>query len=133
MVALNSQLHPQAQQQAGGQFGFDNTHTDILRSEAVAAHIMTAMAKVKNPFPPSHLRLLQQGGFDLPSGETYPPVTRHAIRYYGKFLMALTTGRLAPIHPEEKRFVAVVNGKKAPKDDAEKAWLLFVSEHPELQ
>ncbi|MCP4300910.1 MAG: DUF413 domain-containing protein, partial [Gammaproteobacteria bacterium] len=54
------------------------------------------------------------------------------IRTYGKYLMALTKGRLTPFHPEEERFIAVVNGEKAPRDNLEKSWLRFVSEHPEF-
>jgi len=133
VVALTSQLHPQAQRQASGQFGFDNTHTDILKSEAVTTHILARMSKLKNPFSPSRLRLLRQGGYDVMPGEDYSPEAQHVIRSYGKYLMALTKGRLTPQHPEEERFIAVVNGKKAPRDKAEKDWLKFVREHPELQ
>ncbi len=126
-------MHPQAQRQASGQFGFDNTHTDILDSEQVAEHIRTRMAMVKNAFPPPQLRLLRQGGYDVPLGEAYSPTAQHAIRSYGKYLMALTKGRLIPSHPEEERFIAVVNGEKAPRDDAEEGWLMFISEHPEFK
>jgi pimeloyl-ACP methyl ester carboxylesterase len=133
VVALTSQLHPPAQRQASGQFGFDNTHTDILDSEEVAAHIRTRMAMVKNAFPPPQLRLLRQGGYDVPLGEAYSPAAQHAIRSYGKYLMALTKGRLIPFHPEEERLIAVVNGESAPRNDAEEGWLRFISEHPEFK
>lgn len=133
VVALTSQLHPQAQRQASGQFGFDNTHTDILESKEVATHVRSLMAKVKNAFPPAHLHLLRQGGYEVTLGKGYSPAAQHAIRSYGKYLMALTKGRLTPSHPEEKRFIAVVNGKKAPRDDAEEGWLKFVSEHPAIE
>ncbi len=132
VVALTSQLHPQAQRQANGQFGFDNTHTDILDSEEVAAHIWTRMAEVKNSFPPPQLRLLREGGYDVSLGVDYSPLAQYVIRTYGKYLMALTKGRLTPFHPEEERFIAVVNGEKAPRDNLEKSWLRFVSEHPEF-
>lgn len=132
VVALTSQLHAPAQQQASGQFGFDNTHTDVLDSEAVAAHIQDRMAMVKNIFSSSQLHLLRQGGYDVALGEAYSPRARHAIRYYGKYLMALTTGKLTAVHPEEARFIAVANGEKAPRDVAEKDWLKFLSEYPEI-
>ena len=47
--------------------------------------------------------------------------------------MALTKGTITPFHPEEERFIAVVNGEKTPRDDAEKGWLRFLSEHPEFK
>lgn len=133
VVALTSQLYPSAQRQASGQFGFDNTHTDILDSEAVAAHIQTRMATVKTVFSETHLRLLQQGGYEVTLGDAYSAKAQYAIRSYGKYLMALSQDRLKPFHPEELRFVAVVNGEKAPKDDAEKGWLRFLREHPEFK
>jgi pimeloyl-ACP methyl ester carboxylesterase len=132
VVALTSQLHPQAQRQASGQFGFDNTHTDILNSEEVAAHILERMEMVKNSFPPAQLEVLHEGGYDVTLGAEYSPKAQHSIRYYGKYLMALSNGTLATFHPEEVRFINVVNGKKQPRDDAEKGWLRFLSEYPEL-
>ena len=80
VVALTSQLHPQAQRQASGQFGFDNTHTSILESEEVseevATHIWARMETVKNLFPPSQLHLLQQGGYEVALGEAYSPTAQ---------------------------------------------------------
>ena len=133
MVALTSQLHPQAQRQASGQYGFDNTHTDILESEEVAAYIRARMEIVKNKFPPSHLLLLRQGGYEVALGEAYSPITQYMIRSMGKYVMALTNGTVTPIDPMQERFIAVVNGEKTPRDDAEKGWLRFISEHPEFK
>jgi len=133
VVSLNSQLHSQAQRQASGQFGFDNTHTDILDSEDVAAHIQDRMAVVKNSFPPPQLELIRQGGYDVPLGDEYSALAQYSIRNYGKYLMALTNGELTTFHPEEERFIAVVNGEKSPRDDAEKDWLRFLREHPEIR
>jgi pimeloyl-ACP methyl ester carboxylesterase len=133
VVALASQLHPPAQRQASGQFGFNNTHTNILDSDAVAEHIQIRMATVKTIFPETHLRLLQQGGYEVTLGEAYSAKAQYAIRSYGKYLMALSQDRLMPLHPEEVRFVAVVNGEQAPKDDAEKGWLRFLREYPEFR
>lgn len=47
--------------------------------------------------------------------------------------MALTNGSLIPFLPGEERFVAVAKGEKAPRDDAEKGWLRFISEYPVLK
>ena len=91
------------------------------------------MVTVKNAFPPSHLRLLHQGGYGVTLGEVYSPTAKYVIRSYGKYLMALTKGTLIPFHSEEERFVAVVNGKKTPRDDAEEGWLRFIREYPEFK
>lgn len=133
VVALTSQLEPQAQRQASGQFGFDNTHTDILKSEEVITHIGAQMGLVKNSIPPAQLELLRQGGYDVQLGDVYSPLAQYSIHNYGKYLMALTKGTLTIFHPEEERFIAVVNGEKSPKDDAEKGWLRFLSEYPEYK
>jgi uncharacterized protein YifE (UPF0438 family) len=76
---------------------------------------------------------LQQGGYEVTLGEAYSAKAQYAIRSYGKYLMALSQDRLMPLHPEEVRFVAVVNGEQAPKDDAEKGWLRFLREYPEFR
>ncbi|MDH3804204.1 MAG: DUF413 domain-containing protein [Gammaproteobacteria bacterium] len=133
VVALTSQLHPQAQRQASGQFGFDNTHTDILDSEEVAAHIRNRMETVKNAFPPAQLELLRQGGYEVSLGDEYSALAQYSIHTYGRYLMALTNGTLTPFHPEEERFIAVIKGAETPRDDAEKGWLRFLSEHPEFK
>ncbi len=132
VVALTSQLHPQAQRQASGQFGFDNTHTDILESEEVAAYIRGRMEMVKNALPPPQLRLAQQGGYDVTLGDEYSPTAQYWIRNYGRYLMAMTKGNYVPYHPEEERFIAVVNGEKTPRDDADEGWLRFLREYPEF-
>ena len=133
VVTLTSQLHAQAQQQAQGQFGFDNTHTDILDSKEVVAHIISRMDGVKNAFPQPQLQLLHQGGYDVDLGPEYSALAQYSIRHYGKYLMELTKGTLVTFHPEEERFIAVVNGDKRPRDDTEKGWLRFLSEYPELR
>jgi hypothetical protein len=132
VVALTSQLHPQAQRQADGQFGFDNTHTDILESEEVAAHILDKMSMVENSLPQPQLSLARQGGYDVVLDDEYSAIARYWIHNYGKYLMAMTDGTYVPYHPEEERFIAVVRGERAPRDDADEGWLRFLSEHPEL-
>jgi pimeloyl-ACP methyl ester carboxylesterase len=132
VVVLTSQLQPQAQHQASGQFGFDNTHTDILDSDQVAAHIRALMDRVENPFPEAQLNLLRQGGYDVVLGDTYSPLAKYVIRNYGKYLMALAEGAITPFHPEEERFISLVRGEVRPRDDAEEGWLRFMSEHPEF-
>ena len=133
VVALTSQLHPQAQTQASGQFGFDNTHTDILDSEQVTAHIRARMDIVENPVPPPQLQVLNQGGYDIKLGDAYSPRAQYVIHNVGIYLMALTEGTFEPFYEDEERFMAVVRGEKSPRDDIEKGWLRFLSEYPEFR
>jgi pimeloyl-ACP methyl ester carboxylesterase len=132
VVALNSQLYPQAQHQASAQFGFDNTHSDVRESEEVATHIRALMGTVKNVFPPAQLELLRQGGYDVSLGDDYSALAQYSIHNYGRYLTALGNGTLTPFDPEEERFIRVVKGEETPRDDAEKGWLKFLSEHPEF-
>lgn len=133
VVPLSSQLDPRAQVQASGQFGFDNTHVGILRSDAVAARVLTQADTVKNIFPESHLRVLRKGGYDVDGSSDYTPVAAYYIRTNGKYLMALTNGTLTPLLPGEISFVELVRGLRPPENEVEKDWLRFVDEHPTLR
>lgn len=133
VVPLSSQLDPRAQSQSSAQFGFDNTHTDILDSDEVISYILTLLDTVKNKFPESHLRVLRQGGYDVDLGPDYTPVAAYYIHSNGKYLMALTDGRLTPFHPDQSRFVEVARGLRPPQSEVEKNWLRFIHEHPELR
>ena len=133
VVALTSQLRPQAQIQASGQFGFDNTHTDILDSEEVAAHIRALMDLVENPVPLPRIEVLNQGGYDVMLGEAYSPRAQYVIRNVGIYLMALTNGTFEPFYSDEELFMAAVKGEKSPRNDIEKGWLRFLSEYPEFR
>jgi uncharacterized alpha/beta hydrolase family protein len=133
VVALTSQLYPQAQSQADGQFGFDNSHTDILDSNDVAAHLQTLMGEVDNPVPDPQLKVLNQGGFDVELGDDYTPLAQYVIHSVGIYLMALTEGRFEPFYDEEEHFMAAVNGITPPRNDVEKGWLRFLDEYPEYR
>ncbi len=133
VVALTSQLRPEAQTQATGQFGFDNSHTDILDSEEVATHVQSLIARVENPVPLPQLQVLNQGGFDVELSDAYSPRAQYVIHNTGIYLMALTEGKFQPFYDEEERFMAVVNGDKSPRTDIEKGGLRFLAEYPEFR
>ena len=133
VVTLNSQLHPQAQSQASGQFGFDNTHTDIFDSEEVATHIRARMDLVENPVPLPRIDVLNQGGYDVVLSEAYSPRAQYVIHNVGIYVMALSEGTFEPFYSEEEEFMAVVRGEKSPRNDVEKGWLRFLSEYPEFR
>ncbi len=133
VVPLTSQLQSSAQQQADGQFGFNNTHTDSLKSPELLNHIVKQMDKVENRFSPAQLRLLRQGGYPVELGDDYSPKTRHAIWNYGKYLMALSVGLIKPVDDAGRRFVGMVEGNQPPRNEEEMGWLKFLTDHPEFQ
>lgn len=133
VVPLSSQLDPRAQRQSSGQFGFDNTHTDILESEEVAAHILALMDTVENPIPEQHLVVLRQGGFDVSLGPDYSPMGAYVIHSVGRYLMALSDGMLTPFNADGEDIVDLVQGERHPANEVEKDWLKFLDEHRELR
>ena len=132
VVTLASQLYPPAQQQSDAQFGFDNTHTEILHNEEAIAHILSKISNVKSVFPETHLHVLAQGGYDVPLGEDYTPRAKYMVRSIGVYLMALTKGTILPFHPEEEYFIEVLNGEQPPINEFQTAWLRFIEEYPDL-
>jgi len=133
VVPLSSQLDPRAQGQAGGQFGFDSTHTGLLESDEVAERILALMDTVENRFPESHLRVLRQGGYDVVLDSDYDPLAAYLIHANGKYLMALSDGSLTPFNPDQVTFVAIARGQRPPRNEVEKSWIKFIDEHPELR
>ena len=65
--------------------------------------------------------------------EDYSPTMQYLIHAAGKYMMALTKRMIVPFYPEQERFVEVANGKEAPHNENEEAWLKFISEHPEYK
>jgi len=132
VVALSSQLYPLAQQQSDEQFGFDSTHTDILRNRDAIAHIVSKIDTIKPIYPEPRLVLLNKGGYDVPLGEGYTPRAKYMVRNFGVYLMALTNGTILPFNPDEAYLLEVVNGDKPPQNEFQSAWLRFLEEYPEI-
>ena len=132
VVPLSSQLHPQAQRQSGNQFGFNNSHVDILEDEIMINHLLKSMAEVNNIFPDSHMKLLVNGGFDITLPDGYSPVTRHLISYAGKYLVLLMNGVIQPINSQQESFIRAIKGEISATRDVEKEFIQFIKEHPEM-
>jgi pimeloyl-ACP methyl ester carboxylesterase len=132
VVALSRQLPAPALAQAARKQGFRSEHTALLSDPAAIDYVIGLVEQVKSDFPEEHLRLLQAGGFDVPLNEAYSAREMHAIHVYGLYLRAVANGELAPIHPEQRRFIEVANGKAAPSNDFESAWRKFSADYPEL-
>ena len=131
VVPLSSQLRSEAQEEAREQFGFNNTHTGVLQSEKLIAYIQKHINALLELFPEAHLKLLDEGGFDV-AMEGYSPTSQHIIRVMGKYLAALTTGEITPLTASLQQFTEVAKGQKSASSRIEKDWLKFIREYPEL-
>jgi len=132
VVPLSSQLHPEAQRQSHNQFGFNNSHVDILEDETMIHHLLKSMAEVKNIFPDAHMELLVNGGFDVELTDDYSPATQHLISYAGKYLILLINGVVQPINAQQERYVQAVKGEITATRDVEKEFIRFMQEYPEM-
>ena len=132
VVPLSSQLHPVAQKQSQGQFGFNNSHTSILEDEEMIAYALDRIGEVKNFFPEEHLRYFFEGGYDVELSDDYSPIVQFVIHNYGKYWMAVTTGTLKPFFPEQYDFMRVMRGEMPASHEEVKGWLRFMSEYPEI-
>lgn len=132
VVPLSSQLHPAAQEQSRGQFGFNSSHTDILKNEKMIAYVVKLMEKVKNFYPEEQLQYMFAGGYDVDLGDDYSPIGKFFIRNYGKSAMAVTKGVISPFYPEQENFLRVNRGERPPQNEVEKDWLKFRREFPEF-
>jgi len=132
VVPLSSQLRPEAQQEAEAQFGYESSHTGVLESDEMIAHLFARMDQVKNFYPESHLKIWRQGGYQVDLDDDYSPLGQYVIRSLGRYWMAISNGTLKPFFPEQERFVRIINGEETSKDVVIKDWLRFLKEYPEI-
>lgn len=132
VVPLSSQLHPTAQIQSQGQFGFNSSHTSILEDEEMIAYILDRISEVKNFFPEEHLQYCFEGGYDVQLSDDYSPIVQFIIHNYGKYWMAVTKGSLKPFYPDQEHFMRVIRGEVPATHPSIKGWLKFLNEYPEI-
>ncbi|WP_163338890.1 DUF413 domain-containing protein [Desulfopila sp. IMCC35008] len=132
VVPLSSQLHPIAQQQSKGQFGFDSSHTSILEDEEMIAYLLNRITEVRNIFPEEHLQYLIDGGYDVYLSDDYSPDVQYIIHNYGKYFMAVTDGSLKPFYPEQEYFLKVTKGEAPAITEIDKGWLKFLRDYPDV-
>jgi hypothetical protein len=73
--------------------------------------------------PLDHVALLRQHDFLLPANGALDERERHLLLRYGRWLEALSTGRLQPLTPEQEHFVRVSHGEESPSTEFERAWV----------
>lgn len=131
VVPLSSQLHPIAQRQSTRQFGFNSSHTDVLKDEGAIRHVIKSIHQVKNIYPESHIEILMTGGYDVGFDSSYSDREKYFLRKMGRYLSALANGMLDSLgDPVLEHFVKASQGKVRAKTDPEVAWLKFIKDYP---
>lgn len=77
------------------------------------------------------LRVLITGGYDLPIDPSTPP-SHYIIRSTGKYLQALITKEITPLHQGQIEFIGAATGKRKPSTGFEKAWQVFIEKYRKL-
>lgn len=132
VVLLSSQLHSEAQEQASQTFGFNSGHVDILTDEKMITRLLELMGGVDSNFSEQSMGVLVNGGFDVQLSDDYSPITKHLIRYAGKYLVLLIHGRIESILPQQEHFVLAAKGKVPATTDFEREFIMFMKESPDL-
>jgi pimeloyl-ACP methyl ester carboxylesterase len=132
VVPLLSQLNPEAQRQSYNQFGFNSSHVGILENKEMIHHLLENMVGVKNIFPESHIKLLNNGGFDVKLTDDYSPLSQHLIGYAGKYIIMLVNETIKPINPQQANFIQAIQGKIPATQDAERDFIKFMREYPQV-
>jgi pimeloyl-ACP methyl ester carboxylesterase len=132
VVPLSSQLSAPAKAQAAAQHGFRSRHTEILSEPAALERILGLIGGVKGPLPEEHLRHLFMGGFDVSLDGAYSEREKFILRSYGRYLRAIATGVLDPVHPSQRSFIDAARGAAPPGEEIAAAWVKFMKQYPGL-
>lgn len=131
VVPLASQLCSRAQDESAAQYGFNDTHTGILKNREAIRLMLGVIETVKSPYPEDHMNEFMKGGYNVTLSDDYHPLGKYIITRFGHWLDALATGRIAPMDQYNNHFVQVCRGEASPNTPIEEAWLRFVKEYPD--
>lgn len=130
VVPLSSQLCTAAQDEATGQYGFNDDHTGILKNPDAIRLVIKLIGEVKPPYPEEHLRELVKGGYEVYLGKDYSPREKYFINTIGIYMDALVSEAIEPL-PVQLSFIKACRGEKAPDNEAETAWIKFNRDYPD--
>lgn len=131
VVPLSSQLAAAAQQEATEQLGFPCSHTGVLHDPAAIHRIVETIGQTQSIFPPDHLEWCDRGGYALPVPEAeFSVLELYLVRHLGRYMDALVTGKIQPIHPSQVQFIEECRGQRPAETPAAKAWLKLNRLHP---
>jgi hypothetical protein len=72
--------------------------------------------------PADHQDWLRRGGYPVPPGDDLTDGERQLLAKFGPGMDALTCGTLAPVTPDQERFLRVHRGEEQPTTPFETAW-----------
>lgn len=73
--------------------------------------------------PADHAALLRQHDFAIPTNIELDERERLLLLRYGRWLEALSSGKLQALTPEQQHFVRVAHGSDEPETEFERAWV----------
>lgn len=72
--------------------------------------------------PADHADWLRRGGYPVPPAADLTDTERQLLAKFGHWMDALTGGALAPVTPDQERFLGVHRGEEPPATPFEVAW-----------
>jgi uncharacterized protein YifE (UPF0438 family) len=78
------------------------------------------------------MKIYITGGYDIDLDDGYSDIEKYVIRAIGKYLTALSSGKLDAVEQRQAHFVKVSQGKAKALNVVETAWLKFVRDYPEI-
>lgn len=73
--------------------------------------------------PTDHANLLRQHDFVFPANNELDERERHILLRYGRWLEALSSGKIPALTPEQEHFVRVARGSDKPDTEFERVWV----------
>lgn len=132
VVPLASQLTPAAVAESRIQVHLLTTHTGVLREAPAVDRIIRTIETVRNVFPDEHIRLIEEGGYGLALDPAqFSPLERYVLERFARYWDGLVDGRVEPVLPIQREFVAACRGERPASDPATKAWLRFNTLYPD--
>ena len=132
VVPIYSQLRPVAQEQSSLNYGFNSSHTGILKNESAIDHVIKSIQSVKGSYLESHINAIKSGGYNIELDGSYSNQEKYIINVLGQYLAGLWQGKLKAVTSFQKHFVLVSQGKASASHFTEKTWIKFIEQYPDI-
>lgn len=76
--------------------------------------------------PEDHAELLKRHDYEVPAGLALDDAERKLLSKYGRWMEALSAGKIRPLTPEQDQFVRVAHGEGPPRTEFERVWMKCV-------
>lgn len=82
------------------------------------------------PLPDDHAALLKRHDYEIPASLVLDDAERRLLSQYGRWMEALSAGKIRPLTPEQEQFVRVAHGEETPRTEFERVWAKCVRSRP---